>query len=445
MTNIALLQKVLDYIEKNLKTELVVDELAKIAGFSTYHFYHLFTNIVGMPVAAYITKRRIRHSIYEISQSGKMIDKALLYGFNTHAGFYKACKREFGCSPSKFLKLHTAKKPKAVNLLEEVKAMFTNGQIKELLSYWEIDNKLKIEPTFVAGGSIQSRDTWNIGNTYIFKTGKDIAGLRGHIAISRALVEEGVIASYPISTKTGEDFIIKDERFYVVTHRIPGEFLLPWERYQHNRVSVANQYGEAIGKLHQALIAQDETLEVNESNMLEEVMDWAMPCTRTVLEQWGYPLPEAFYTEYVENFSKLYDKLPRQIIHRDANPSNIMFSEGHVTGFIDFTISERNVRLFDPCYCATGILSEAREIKNGFDKWPEIQGVIQGYDKIAHLTDAEKQAIPYIIYSIQLIFIAWLIDHDVHKDLALQNRKMLIWIWENKESCFHSLKANYDS
>lgn len=116
MSTIEFLQKALDYIEENLKTELLVSEISRIAGFSNYHFCHLFSDVVGMPVAAYITKRRIEHAIYEMSRSGKMIDIALLYGFDTHAGFYKAFRREFGCSPSKFLKLNTAKKPQAVNL-----------------------------------------------------------------------------------------------------------------------------------------------------------------------------------------------------------------------------------------------------------------------------------------------------------------------------------------
>ncbi|MGL6173706.1 MAG: helix-turn-helix domain-containing protein [Cellulosilyticaceae bacterium] len=438
MTNIKLLQIILDYIEENLKTELSLEELANLAGFSSYHFCHLFSDFVGIPVAAYITKRRIHHAIYEISQSNKMIDTIFLYGFDTHAGFYKAFKREFGCSPSKFLKLTTVRKPKTINLFEEAKIMLTNTQIKALLSNWEIDSKLKIEPTLEVGGTIQSKDTWTIGNTFIFKTGKNIAGLRSHIAISRALAKTGMTAACPVLTKTGEDFIIVDDRFYVVTQKISGEFLLPQERYNTNRYAIAMQYGEAIGKLHAALLSQDASLEVNDTNMLEVVLNWAMPHTQTVMEQWGCPLPDAFYSDYKENFPKLYDKLPRQVIHRDANPSKIMFHEGEVSGFIDFIISERNVRLFDPCYCATGILSESGEIEAGFDKWPEIlRGILQGYDHITPLTSAEKQAIPYVIYSIQMIFIAWLIDHEAYKDCALQNRKMLVWMWENKEACFN--------
>jgi len=36
-----------------------------------------------------------------------------------------------------------------------------------------------------------------------------------------------------------------------------------------------------------------------------------------------------------------------------------LFDGGEVSGFIDFDLSEINVRLWDVCYCATGILSES--------------------------------------------------------------------------------------
>ncbi|MGL4737410.1 MAG: helix-turn-helix domain-containing protein [Cellulosilyticaceae bacterium] len=437
MTTIELLQGVLDYIEENLTTEILVEELAQIAGFSEYHFCHVFSDVVGMPVAAYMTKRRIQHAIYQMSQEDRMIDVALAYGFDTHAGFYKAFKREFGCSPSKFLKLNTAQKPRAVNLLEEARVMLTHTQIKELLSHWELDGTLKIEPTFTAGGAVKASGTWKIGNRFIFKTGSDIVGMRAQIAIARALATKGIGVSYPVLTKDEEELVIKEGRFYMLANSIEGDFLTPEERYGEHREQIATQYGEAIGKLHEAFLEVEDLVEVNDTNILELVMNWAMPQTRTVMAQWGCPLPESFYLEYMENFPKLYEKLPRQMIHRDANPSNIIFDQGKVTGFIDFALSERNVRLFDPCYCATGILAEAGALQDQYDQWPEIlKGIIKGYDEIVHLTKEEKEAIPYVIYSIQMIFIAWLVDHEVYKDCALQNRQMLVWMWENKEKCF---------
>lgn len=109
MDTIELLQKSIDYIEENLKTEIALSELAEISGFSLYHFCRLFTSYVGMPPTAYITKRRLYHGIYEIQKGKKATDIAYMYGFDTYAGFFKAFKKEFGCSPSKYLKLNTAK------------------------------------------------------------------------------------------------------------------------------------------------------------------------------------------------------------------------------------------------------------------------------------------------------------------------------------------------
>ena len=59
-------------------------------------------------------------------------------------------------------------------------------------------------------------------------------------------------------------------------------------------------------------------------------------------------------------------------------------------------------------------------------------GIIAGYDRIAKLSAVEKQAIPYIIYSIQMIFIAWLDQRDEYKEIAIQNRNMLDWLWRNR-------------
>ncbi len=434
MTIIELLQKSIEYIEENLKRELSLSELAENAGFSTYHFSHIFCDFVGMPVTAFITKRRLLYIIYDVKNGNKLVDTALLYGFDTHAGFFKAFKREFGCSPTKFLKINTAKKPKAVNLVREARIMLTQAQIRQLLSNWEIDTKVDISNTFTAGGAIKSDNSWVIGEKYIFKTGSDIAGLKTHIDISKALKKSGMVAACPVKTKNGEDFLVEDGRFYALTNRITGGFLSPEQRYTGDGVETGKKYGNAIGKLHDILKCQDGNLDVNDSSLYDTVINWAMPETKRNMEQWGCPLPKEFYSDYIENFSRLYGKLPKHIIHRDANPSNIMFNNGEVSGFIDFTISERNVRIFDPCYCATGILSEAGEIDGGFEKWGEIlKGIFLGYDGICKLTDIEKQSIPYVIYSIQMIFIAWLIENEAYKNCAMQNRKMLEWIWENRE------------
>lgn len=431
MDTIDILQKVINYIEDNLKAEIRSEELAAMAGFSTYHFLHVFGSVIGMPLSAYITRRRIKHAVYDIYKGEKLVDTALLYGFDTHAGFFKAFKREYGCSPTKFIKTSLVHRPVEVDLRREARLMLTQTQIKQILLKWEHGAKLEIGTVYFVSGNIKA---WNIGDSYVLKTGANIAGLRTHIAISEALRKQGIAAAYPIKTKDGQDFYQNDDRFYALFNRIEGRYLIPEERYGGDRKAIGEKYGKAIGELHKILEKQDDKIQVNNSNLYDTVVNWAMPETKRIMNQWNCPLPNEFYEDYNNNFGKLYNKLPRQIIHRDPNPTNILFSGGEVSGFVDFEISEINVRLFDPCYCATGILSEVGLIADGYEKWPEVlQGIIRGYDSICSLSQEEKQAILYVIYSIQMIFIAWLNDFDKEKSLAMENRKMLVWIWENAD------------
>lgn len=144
-------------------------------------------------------------------------------------------------------------------------------------------------------------------------------------------------------------------------------------------------------------------------------------------------IADSFFEEYIRDFGALFEKLPKQLIHRDLNPCNILFSGGEVSGFADFELSERNVRLWDPCYCAAGILSEQHDVENAYDKFPEIlEAVLHGYNSEAPLTAEEKQAVYYVVCSIQMICAAYFESINEYKDLAKINREMLLYIIKQK-------------
>ena len=126
----------------------------------------------------------------------------------------------------------------------------------------------------------------------------------------------------------------------------------------------------------------------------------------------------------MRTFEVLYPSLPRQIIHRDPNPGNIV-ADGTAIGFVDFDLSERNVRIFDVCYAATAVLSESFGRDDG--KWLEfLRDIIRGYDCIACLTEEERRAIPYVILANQLICVAWFEEQENYKDLPLSPKSSLL-------------------
>ena len=112
---------------------------------------------------------------------------------------------------------------------------------------------------------------------------------------------------------------------------------------------MAYEIGKEIAKLHKALKALDE--------YGYEKVDFCNCITNIENKRYSF-LPVGFIDAYTEKFGAKYDDFPKQIIHRDINPSNLLFDNGKFSGFLDFDLSEINIRVFDICYFATSILSE---------------------------------------------------------------------------------------
>ena len=51
-----------------------------------------------------------------------------------------------------------------------------------------------------------------------------------------------------------------------------------------------------------------------------------------------------------------------------------------------------------------------------------------GYDSVAHLTDDERNAIPYVILANQFVCVAWFAEQDKYAELLETNKKMTLWL-----------------
>jgi AraC-like DNA-binding protein/Ser/Thr protein kinase RdoA (MazF antagonist) len=429
---IDLMQDSIDYIERNLKSELSAYELAENAGFSLFHYYRLFQGIVGTPVLQYILRRKLCNAIYEISSGKKMIDVALSYGFETHAGFFKAFKREYHCSPTLYLKKYKVMKPYKINLKQEACIMLTDKKLKEiLLINWELKEPVEVRSFYCDSSGNKSGNTWIVNDDLTIKYGTNIAGLKQHIALSKALAKAGLETAISVPTKDKNDYFIDGELYFCLTNRIQGECVKSGETYDGDYQSNARYLGEIIGQLHLILQKYDKEIICNEPNLYETIKDWAIPETKKYIN-----LPNSFYDDYLEKFKKLYNFLPKHIIHRDPNPGNIIMKDGRLAGFIDFELTERNIRIFDLCYAATAILSESFT-ENDCDKLQKwgiiLKNIIMGYDSVLKLSVEEKQAIPYVIYSIQMTCVAYFSSMDKYAELAKVNQKMLVWLIDNRD------------
>ena len=80
------------------------------------------------------------------------------------------------------------------------------------------------------------------------------------------------------------------------------------------------------------------------------------------------------YESTLCGLKEVYDVLPVGLIHRDVHFGNFLFDEGEFSGYIDFDLSQRNIRLFDLCYFMLGLLSEEEAIEISYDEWFVVLG-----------------------------------------------------------------------
>jgi AraC family transcriptional regulator len=134
------------YIERNIKEDLDVSKIAEWMGYSLYHFSRVFNLCQGMTIMEYVRKRRLSLAANELFQGGKIIDIAFDYGFDTPSGFAKAFRKEYGFSPSQYVK----------------RMVGYHSEKSSLLGGYNMNYKILTKPAFkVAGYGIQT----NVANS----------------------------------------------------------------------------------------------------------------------------------------------------------------------------------------------------------------------------------------------------------------------------------------
>ena len=423
MDNRTIIQRSLEYIEENLQAEITAAELAEQAGFSLFHYYRLFQHATGLPVMQYILRRRLLHGVYAMKQGLSKTDAALRFGFDTYAGFYKAFCREFGATPSAFLESSRAKRPYRIDITKEEHMTITHKKAAQILQSWNLEGET-ITDIYYEGTGNKNDSAFYVGKEYVLKYTANLGKLKNHIEVSKAIESIGLLAAVPMETTDGQEYVRNGELYFYLTKRLPGKQMVSGSFYDADAISNARFVGEIIGQLHLALGRIDGC--VSDADLLNTVREWALPKAKEALS-----LPDNFCKELLDTFAALYPSLPRQIIHRDPNPGNIICAEDQ-WGFIDFDLSERNVRIYDSCYAATAVLSEC--FGKDDEKWLEVyRNIICGYDSVAHLTDEERKAVPYVILANQFVCVAWFAGQDKYAELFETNKRMTLWLIEHFE------------
>lgn len=99
------LNNAINYIEEHLCDTVDYDEMAKLACCSTYHFQRMFAYMADTTLSEYIRRRRMSKAAVDLqSDSEKIIDIALRYGYDSPTAFNRAFKSIHGVAPSQIKK-----------------------------------------------------------------------------------------------------------------------------------------------------------------------------------------------------------------------------------------------------------------------------------------------------------------------------------------------------
>ena len=414
------MQRIVHLIEATLDAEITPAELAEKAGYSLWHFLHLFQQAAGQPLCRYRTKRRLAHAIWDVSRGMGVTDAALKWGFESHSGFYRAFRLEYGMSPTAWLRSHRVKEPAVPLLHEEVYKMLTREKFREALAQWGLD--LPLAPVTYPSGHV-SDNAMYAGDDYVLKASRDETACRLSAALAETLIDRGIPAAAMLPLPDGRLALpMGDGLWMTLCRRVKGTRLTAAELIR--RPEEGQRIGAALAEFHRAAATLDASW-ADDEPWADHLLGWALPKVQGIL-------PEGFLADFAVR-AESARTLPAALIHRDPNPSNLI-DAGAAIGFIDFDLSRRFARIFDPCCLMTAVLSETFEQDElpWRENWPALcRAVLAGYESVSPLTEAEKSAVPTMMQGNELLCIAAFAGSSKYRDVFDVNMRMLPYIIEH--------------
>jgi len=274
-----------------------------------------------------------------------------------------------------------------------------DNSIKQALGQFNIDENVTIQHI---NQNPNNMHTWEVGGRYFLKLfSTDYAKAERIVRLNTLLRRENVPAVHYHQTKTGNVCACIDGNYYTLADKLPGTPLPFPGRPQHwedkvNAEKIVYIMGKNLAQLHLALKKLDGQVEVWDNNIMDELHGWILTEIRT------HQIPiKQEVIDYCISFGDLYQRLPRQLIHRDPHGGNFLWVNDEITGILDFDLTQINSRVFDLHY-AFGASEK------DFDKWLRLRPYFfSGYHGVFPITKEEISAYPYMSVLIELLCAAY--------------------------------------
>ncbi|MEE1060281.1 MAG: CD3324 family protein [Ruminococcus sp.] len=242
---------------------------------------------------------------------------------------------------------------------------------------------------------------WQIGEKYVLKAYNEPESLKRNIMVNSHLESMDIPVGKLLCTTDGKQFVEDEGNYFFVSQKLSGSNIVSLKFGN----KTAEAMGEIIANLHTAFDSLGNKVELWENSLIDEMNGWV----KDSFEKSGWQnISREDYGAVVENLGKSYDRLPVQLIHRDVHFGNFLFDKGKFSGYIDFDLSQKNIRIFDLCYFVLSVLSEKEKLEINEEKWFDfVRNVFTGYNKTLALTAEEKESAVFVMECIELLFLAY--------------------------------------
>ncbi len=302
--------------------------------------------------------------------------------------------------------------------------------MEELLRNWNIGNVSAIEPISSYWGKTSLIKTFD-GHCFILKEKSNSSKTEQESNLLSSLSKVGAPVAMPVRTVDAAWCAVKEGKIFCLYPKLPGEIIS--EHYAGNATSRAEALGKAIGFLHTCFLKCDNLSNYPDMQLMEKIREWAIPCIRKHKTIVNGDSIEKVWRDVEQEMGSLYDELPKQLIHRDSNPANMLFDAGRLTGFVDFEMVVRGPRIFDVCYCGSSLLVSGFPHIEKMQSWPALfRSLVKGYQEVFPLTSSESLALYGTLAAIELLFAAFSLETQA-EEAAKCNASVLNWLTENRE------------
>lgn len=258
--------------------------------------------------------------------------------------------------------------------------------IKQALQQFGLDENLHFQQS-------GTNPATQIGEKYVLKKFTKPEHAEKIATMHSLLIQENAAVAKHHMTRDGKPYATTDGGYYTLADKLPGASVKIYEGDSQKRV---HSLGKGLGTLHRTLRKLDGKIDIHSMDSMGELYGWIL----TEIRAKKIPVQQEVI-DYCTEFSGLYNRLPRQIIHRDPHAGNFLFENDEVVGVVDFDFCQINTRVFDICYAFAPVQEQ-------FDQWlAHRQSFLSGYQEISPLSTDELAAYSYMSVFIELLFIAY--------------------------------------